>query len=226
MLSMPDFVREFPVVLKTDRDCETPLVTEFIQSRAPIGSLLDIGAHYSGHHYAHALRKYISRYDGIDIQPPDHDTKHMLDHYYTGNANMFSFELDQYDAVICVSTIEHAGVSTYQGDYVTERMSLFQRCLALARKHMWISFPVGQPYVCPGQMAIITEEHLKEFEQMVYLVTFGQLGNNKVKERFFYSQGPQASLPWREHTNREAALSVPYMPFIGNQSIAVLEIDK
>jgi hypothetical protein len=217
MLSMSDFIREFPVVLKTDRDCETPLVIEWLNSRPDIKTVLDIGAHYSGHHYARAIRPFLFRYDGIDIQPPDDATRALLDHYYTGNANTFSFEVDQYDAVICVSTIEHAGVSTYQGDYVTERMSLFQRCLALARKHMWISFPVGQPYVCPGQMAIITAEHLDQWERWT--------AKYRVKERFFLTQGAQAGHPWREHTNREAALSVPYFDYIGNQSICVMEVD-
>lgn len=217
MLSTNDFIREFPVVLKTDRDCETPLVTEFIQSRGPIGSLLDVGAHYSGHHYAEVLRFSAVRYDGIDIQPPDEKTAQLLNNYYTGNANSFSFDLPQYDAVICVSTIEHAGVSTYQADYVTERMNLFQRCLALARKHFWISFPVGQPYLCPGQMAIISHEQLDQWERWT--------AKYRVKERFILTQGAQASHPWREHTSREAALCVPYFDYIGNQSICVMEVD-
>lgn len=218
MLSMSDFIREFPVVLKTDRDCETPLVTEFVARQHPIDSLLDIGAHYSGHHYAMEIGPHVQRYDGIDIQPGDEKTTHLLDNFYAGNANDFHFPLTLYDTVICVSTIEHAGLSTYKGDYVKERMKLFSHCLSLAKKRVWISFPVGQEYVCPGQMAIITDEHLAAWE--------GMTAKFKVKERFLYSQGPQAGHPWREHAKREVAVRVPYMEFIGNQSICVMEIEK
>lgn len=217
MLSIKDFTREFPIVLKTDRDCETPLVTEFIGARKP-GSLLDIGAHYSAHHYGPALRDHVQRYDGIDIQPADDKTYSLLDHFYVGNANTFAFELPQYDAVICVSTIEHAGVSTYKGDYVQERMRLFSKCLSLAKKHLWISFPIGQEHICQGELAIITDEHLNAWE--------GMIDRYKVKKRFIYSQGPQAGHPWREHGKRDVAVRVPYMEFVGNQSICVLEIDK
>jgi hypothetical protein len=217
MLSQSDFIREFPVVLKTDRDCETPLVVEFIKARAPIGSLLDIGAHYSGHHYAPAIRGLVRQYDGIDIQPADNATASILDSFYTGNANTFPWAAD-YEAVICVSTIEHAGVSTYKGDYVAERMKLFERCLYLASKYVWISFPFGQEYVCPDQMAIITDAHLAYWEVMTEKF--------KVKERFFYSQGPQAGHPWREHSKRDVACRIPYLDFEGNKSICVMEIEK
>lgn len=218
MLKISDFTREFPVVLKTDRDCESPLVTEFIQARCPMGSLLDIGAHYSAHTYGKKLQLNIDRYDGIDIQPADDETYALLDHFYVGNANTFGFDLPQYDAVICVSTIEHSGVSTYKGDYVQERMRLFDKCLSMAKKHLWISFPVGQEHVCPGELAIITDEHLNVWEMLI--------DRYKVKQRFIYSQGPQAGHPWREHGRRDVAVRVPYMEFIGNQSICVLEVDK
>src|SRR5437899_1570301 len=106
MLKVDDFIRTFPVNLKTDRDCETPMLTEWVKKKSPIGSLLDIGAHWSGHHYAPQIRSYIGQYDGIDIQPPDDVTRSMLNGYFVGNANDYHFD-HLYDAVICVSTIEH-----------------------------------------------------------------------------------------------------------------------
>ena len=217
MLDIKDLYREFPVVLKTDRDCESPLLTEFIASHAPIDSLLDIGAHWSGNHYATPLRPHVRRYVGIDIQPADPLTGKILDAYHTGNANTFNFG-EMFDAVICVSTIEHAGVSTYKGDFVKERMALFDTCLRLARKYVWISFPVGQEYTFEGQLAVITDEHLKVWEKLTEKF--------KVKKRFLYSQGPQAGHPWREHSKRDVAVRIPYLDFIGNQSICVMEIEK
>src|SRR5207245_4735877 len=100
MLSISDFTREFPVVHKTDRDCEAPLVQEFIEARFQteagyrlVASILDIGAHYSGETYAPVLRHHATRYDGIDIQPADSATAAVLDTFYVGNANEFTFEL-------------------------------------------------------------------------------------------------------------------------------------
>lgn len=213
-----DFIKEFPVVNRTDRDCESPLLLEYIKSNAEsMGSLLDIGAHHSASstHYAHKIRPLVKKYDGVDIVD-DPEAKKVLDHFYVGNAN--TLDLPQYDMVICVSTIEHAGLSTYKGDYVSERMQLFMRCLELTKKYMWISFPVGQEYIFPNELAPITDKQLKRWETLT--------SNFKVKERFFYTQGAQAGFPWREHTKRDVAVKIPYIDFIGNQSIAVLEIDK
>jgi hypothetical protein len=222
MLHRNDLIREFPVVHKTDRDCESPLVVDFIKARCPLEALLDIGAHYSGETYGTAIRNLqnLKRHDGIDIQPADSATASILDHYYVGNANTFQFDLPQYDAVICVSTIEHSGVSTYQGDPVDERMKLFHRCLELARKHLFISFPIGQEYTVPGQLSVVTREQLHVWEGWCWEKMF------KTTVRFFYSQGPQASHPWYEHTKRDVAVRVPYIDYIGNQSICVMEIDK
>jgi len=220
MLKTEDFIREFPVVHKTDRDCESPLVVEFLSSRQwHGGSLLDVGAHYSGETYAPMIRCYATRYDGIDIQPADSSTAALLDNYFVGNANTFQFDLPQYDAVICVSTIEHSGVSTYQGDPVDERMKLFHRCLDLARKHLFISFPIGQEYTVPGQLSVVTDAQLSVWEGWGRAYT-------KCRTRFFQSQGPQAVHPWREHRNRAAAVQSQYLDYIGNCNIAVMEIDK
>jgi hypothetical protein len=217
MLAHKDFLRVFPVNLKTDRDCETPMVTEWVKKYSPFGSLLDIGAHWSGHHYAREIRNHVGQYDGIDIQPPDDLTRSILNGYFVGNVNDYHFD-HLYDAVICVSTIEHAGVSTYKGDFLKERLKLFERALSITRKHFWISFPVGQPYVFEGEFAIVTEDHVAAFEQIAKGCT--------IKKRFFYSQGPQAGHPWYQHAKKAVAFKVPYMEFIGNQSIAVMEVTK
>ena len=217
MLKLSDMVREFPIVLKTDRDCENPLVTEFVKEHGPFDSLLDVGCHSSANHYAPEIRKYTQIYDGIDILE-DVKTAQILDHYFVGNFN--THPLVEYDIVICVSTLEHAGISTYQADYLEERMKLFNGCLDHAKKYVWISFPVGQEYTYPGELSIVTENQLNIFEELL------SIENYKFKERFFYSQGPQANFPWYEHQKREVAVKIPYIDYVGNSSIAVLEIDK
>ena len=215
MLSQKDFIRTFPVATKTDRDCEVPLLMEWIDRLGPIDSLLDIGCHYSEHYYARLIRPRVRLYDGVDVafDPP---TGQVLNNYYLGNAN--KVELVPHDVVICVSTIEHSGLSTYKDDYVAERIKLFARCVSLAKKHLWISFPIGQEHVEEGQLAIITAEHEAKFRKMIP-------PSAKVNQRFFYSQGPQAGHPWNEHRKGDVAVRIPYLEFVGNQSICVLEID-
>lgn len=243
MLKYEDLIREFPVKLGVDRDCEIPLLMEFLHSKAPIESLLDIGAHSSAieEKYGHDIRKIAKRYDGIDIMP-DSKTAELLDNYIVANVIDYPFGqmvpagypykgleegrgmvkgrgLERYDTVICVSTIEHAGLSTYKKeDPYEEREKLFMRCLELTKKYLWISFPVGQEYTYPGELSIISDKQLKHWESMV--------SNFKVKQRFTYNQGPQAKHPWYEHTKRDVAIKIPYIDYIGNQSICVLEVEK
>lgn len=219
MLKLEDFVREFPVNRKTDRDSEAPLLLEWLQNKQ-FESVLDVGCHSSltDGGYAEELRRRAKLYDGIDIRE-DSRMEGFLNHYLVGNANeRFTNESSLYDAVVCVSTIEHAGLSTYKGSNEEEKVKLFETCLKLAKRYVWISFPVGQPYVYPDQLSVITDKQLEGFETLT--------SNYKVKQRFLYNQGPQAGHPWREHTKRDVAVKIPYIDFIGNQSICVMEIEK
>lgn len=216
MLAMDDFSRTFPVNTRTDRDGEAVILLEYLKSKAPFESLLDIGAFKSSTYYADVVRGLTKRYDAIDIL---HDpvVEGIVDNYYQADANKHKFT-ETYEAVICVSTIEHAGSQTYKADPKTEQLALFKRCLSLSRKHLWISFPVGLPYVFPDQLSIITEDILSGWENLVK--------DFKVTQRFLYTQGAQAGHPWHEHTNRSVATKIPYIDFIGNQSICVLEVEK
>ena len=219
MIKVPeDILREFEVKLGVDRDCEVPLLLEFLQKIAPIDSLLDIGAHTScvPEKYGQEVRKLVKRYDGIDILPAT-ETESIIDNYFTGN--VLELPLEKYDVVVCLSSIEHSGTSTYKRENpYEERDKVFMKCLELTKKYLWISFPVGQEYTYPNELSIITDKKLKRWETLT--------SNFKVKERFFYNQGPQARHPWYEHTKREVAVKIPYIDYIGNQSLAVLEIDK
>lgn len=223
MIKVPeDIIREFPIQWRTDRDVENPLVIEFLQKIAPIESLLDCGAHSStgDDKYGKQIRPFIKHYAGIDIMD-DLEARKVLDAYYIGNINQFWQDSNLYDVVICVSSIEHSGVSTYKGNPIEERMKLFKRCLELARKYLWISFPTGLEYTYPNELSIITETTLKTWEDIVRNKGY------KLKERFFHNQGgPQLGTPWIEHNNRKAATLQQYWDYCGNQSLCVLEIEK
>lgn len=206
--------RDFPVVDRTDRDVENVVVREWVENINP-QSLLDVGAHYSHQSYAPSIRPLVDQYDGIDIlECPE--TSEVLDEYIVGNANEVG--LSEYEAVMCVSTLEHAGITTYEGDHVDEMMKLFKTCVTHATKYALFTFPVGLPYTYPGQLSIITKNQLRRFKLMCK--------GMQVTERFFLSQGPQASHPWQEHTDRDLALSIPYVSTWGNRSICALEVEK
>lgn len=225
MIKIPnDVLREFPIIWKTDRDIENPLLIEFLQKLVPIDSLLDVGSAMSGRddRYAKKIRPFIKRYDGVDIVA-DRETSRILDHYITGNfLEMMSITPDDpfYDVVISVSVLEHCGVSTYKADPKKERIKVFTRCLQLAKKYAWISFDCGQEYTYPNELSIVTGSELENFEQIAKDLGF------TFKKRFFYNQGPQASHPWYEHAKQDVAFKIPYIDYIGNQSVTVLEIEK
>lgn len=211
-----DFVKEFPVILRTNRDAENPSVIDFVRNHPDIQSLLDVGAHNSWVNYAPQIREMVKEYDAIDIIP-DPKVSAVVDNYYVGNANDRTI-VKSYDCVLSVSVFEHCGLSTYTADHEKEVLKLFKTCLLYAKKYVWISCDIGMPYVTPGQHSPIT---LPLWEKMADMAK-----EYKVKERFFYTQGSQAGHPWLEHDKKEVAFIIPYISYIGNQSIGVLEIEK
>lgn len=215
MLKIEEAINIFPVNLKTNRDCENPSVIKFLKSR-PIESLLDVGAHYSHANYAHQLREMVKEYEAIDIlsDPP---TEAIVDKYYVGNVNDRQIQRS-YDAVISVSVFEHAGLSTYKADHTKEVINLFKTCLLYAKKYVWLSFDVGQEWLTEDQHSPITKDI---WDEMLNLSK-----QYKVKKRFFYTQGSQAGHPWIEHDKEDVAFRIPYIFYVGNQSIGCLEIEK
>lgn len=216
MLKSSDMVREFPVVTKTDRDVEVPLLIEYIYKIKP-ESLLDVGAHWSHAYYAKLIRPFIKRYDAVDILS-DPETEKIVDTYYVGNA--ITLPLKSYDMVICVSTLEHAGLSTYTANHEEEVPKLFYQCFLLAKKYLWFSFPVGQKYFNPTEMAPITGDQIEGFENIL------EANNCKYEERFFYNKSVTDGFPWQEHTKRDVALKIPYIDCVGTQSLCVITAEK
>ena len=223
-LAQKDFLIGYLVDKKCDRDCEVPNLIDYIKSRAPVKFLLDVGCAYSHLSYAKKIRDFIVGYHGVDVMPCP-ETEKIIDYYRVGNATDQIFYFEKYDLVICVSVIEHAGLSTYSAFFRRERYRLFERLLDLAQKGIWISFPVGLEYiVCNEQghpdFCPITREDLEYFEGLA------EEKGWKFKERFFYNQGPQAGFNWYEHQDRDLALKIPYIDFVGNQSNCIMELSK
>jgi hypothetical protein len=189
-------IRTFESVYGTDRDVESPIVLEFISKYKP-ESVLDVGCHWSGHTYAPEIRGMIKRYDGVDIIPDP--TLTILDNYHVGNVLDISA---QYDCVMCISTLEHVGISTYKADHEAEMFRVIDKCKQLGKRVLF-TFPVGGDLI-PDQMQTLTKAQ------------FDYIGG---EARYFYTQGAQSMHPWYEHDDQELAFRVPYVDYIGTQSI-------
>jgi hypothetical protein len=226
VIQLDEFTREFPIVTRTDRDAEMPLLQDWLRDKQFV-DVLDVGAFWSGNYYARDLQDACRTrygYFGIDILEPDEATLQFIppENYIVGNAVTHQFGRT-YEAVTCVSVIEHAGVSTYKVDpkaVVAEQNALFARCLSLAEEYLFLSFPIGQAYVSPGQLSVITGKQVSGWWKA--LADAGW----RHRSRFAYSQGPQAGFPWREHTSPALAASIPYLEFVGNQSLCIIEAER
>ena len=206
----------YPQERYTDRDLELPVLYDFLErTKGEIGSVIDVGAHYSFGYYAPTLRKYVTFYDALD---PNYDSKveEIADRFIQEDATKYEF--DEYDLVLCLSTIEHVGQYPFKyPDCKIARGDLFKKMLTAAGKYLWISFPVGQECVIPGEMAIIGSQELDQWLELVkpYQTTVG----------YFFSNGPQAGYPWRKAT-REECINHPYEEKLGTQALCILEVKK
>lgn len=77
--------------------------------------------------------------DGIDIKPSEIE-KEFLQNYFVGNA--VTYPLEKYDLVICLSTLEHAGIKGYRvNDFVEEQNSLFRKVVNASKRFIYVTFP-------------------------------------------------------------------------------------
>jgi hypothetical protein len=206
----------YPQERYTDRDLELPVLYEFLErTKGQIQSVMDVGAHFSAGYYAPTLRKYATFYDALD---PNYDQKveEIADRFIEADATKYDF--DEYDLVLCLSTIEHVGQYPFKyEDYKKARLELFKKLIAAAGKYLWISFPVGVECVIPGEMAIVGSQELDGWLEL--------LKPYQVTEGYFFSNGPQAGYPWRKAV-REECINHPYEEKLGTQALCVLEVKK
>jgi hypothetical protein len=209
-------VTQYPLNRQTDRDLEIPNIIAFArENKLKYESLLDVGAHYSAGYYANELRLFAKKYHGLD-PGFDEAVSRIVDKFHT--ADFLEWQGEQYDFVLCCSTIEHVGMyPIVYKDREGIRDVFFKKLLATTKKYLWISFPVGQRYEAPGEMSIIPGEQCDRWLDLVkeYKVTSG----------FFHSEGAQAGFPW-ELSTKERCYAQPYVESLGTQSVCILEIEK
>ena len=209
-------INVFPTTRYTDRDCELPNLFEFLQrKKGAFSSVLDVGAHHSAGYYANEVRLLAKTYHGLDPNR-DEEVERIVDKYFTGD--FLKENLDPYDFVLCLSTIEHVGMYPVRyPDRKTARDLFFRKLLETAKKYIWISFPVGQSYEIKNEMSIITPDQCESWLELVKNFTH-DVG-------FYYSEGPQAGHPWGIST-KEKCYANQYIDSIGNQTICIMEVSK
>lgn len=195
-----------------ERDIEDPALISFVEKHKDIKSVLDVGACYSYATYANKLRALVKKYDGIDILP-DQETEKILDKYIVDNVKNYN---KKYDLVSCISTIEHAGISTYKtADHVKERRLIFKKLLDLSKKYVFLTFPYGKESFHENEFANITSKDLQVFTKMC----------SKVKTTFYFSEFPQGKIPFVE-VEKEFANDVEYKRELGTRCVCIMEILK
>jgi len=206
----------FPTTRKTDRDCELPNLSDFLRAKKEMfSSFLDVGAHHSAGYYANEVRLFAKTYHGLDPSP-DEAVERIVDKYFVGD--FLNVNLESYDFVLCLSTIEHVGMYSFiYPDRVATRDLFFNKLLSLTKKYLWISFPVGQPYEIKNEMSIIPKEQCERWLDLIK--------GYKHNVGFYYSVGPQAGHPWGIST-KEKCYAQKYIDSVGNQTICIMEVEK
>ncbi len=118
----------FPTTRKTDRDCELPNLSDFLRAKKEtFSSLLDVGAHHSADYYANEVRLSAKTYHGLDPSS-DETVERIVDKYFVGD--FLKVNLEPYDFVLCLSTIEHVGMYPFvYPDRVANRNLFFNKLI-------------------------------------------------------------------------------------------------
>lgn len=191
----------FPTVYGNERDVEVPAVLDFIRrnvSKAARKSLLDVGAHGSHATYAPQVRELVSgqRYAAID-KIYDPLTQTIVDEWTTGDM-LSSPVRERFDAVTCISVIEHVGIKPWRSDtWREERLLLFFSLLRAARSAVLLTAPFGRGAVT-NEYQCVSPEELATWSTIASLMGF------QGTARYYMGESPQYG-PWREVQHAEGS---------------------
>ena len=194
---------EFRVDKRNCRDVEVPMTISFIKNRNhTIGTVLDVGAHWSGNFYAREVRELCRNavYVGVDPTKADPITKELLDDYI--QANYIGYPTIPADLVLCISAIEHTGVdkgcTIPEVPHRTQQLQLFEKICASTKQYLLVTFPYGVEDVLPPHYANIDPILLDDFGGI--MDSYGL----KRSARFFRNVRPYEGRPYVVVTKMEA----------------------
>lgn len=201
-----------------ERDVEVPAVLDFVRRHADKGrrrSLLDVGAHGSHATYAPAVRDLVSgqRYSAID-KIYDAVTQTIVDEWCTGDM-ITRPSWERFDAVMCVSVIEHVGIKPFRTDtWREERLLMFFSLLRSARFSVLVTAPFGSGTVT-NEYQCVSPDELATWSAIAGLLGFA------VTPRFHLSTSPQGGA----HMYREVKLSEAAERGVAGSPLAVMVLE-
>ena len=202
-----------------ERDVEIPAFYSFLEeNKDAISSLLDIGGHYSWYTYADKTRAILGNklYDAVDILDCP-KTRSIVDNFIVGNVTSIE---NSYDCISCISTIEHAGVSTYKTtDPKHEIIRVFTHMASLAKHCLFCSFPFGKPFTYPNEYTNITLSMCRVFTSIGIGLDFD------VQTRYYFNEFPQGRKLWIE-VDEQVASMIEARPEYDVQCVAILTMNR
>jgi len=152
--------------------------------------------------------------DGIDIKPSTVE-KEFLRNYFVGNA--VTYPLGKYDLVICLSTLEHAGIKGYKVyDFVEEQNLLFKKVVDASKRFIYATFPYAHaPDLQEGQAVNMTRNRVDEFLEAIPKATY--------TIRFYFNEVVHAVSGWTEISEDDAD-KIQYDPAKGCRCVCILEV--
>lgn len=168
---------------KTSRMIEISELFKFVETEK-IKTILDVG--YCGSVYLKDFKAQGKIIDGIDIKSLKQCIKEWACHpeiwkYEKELRNCFMGDIDQiqkrYDLVICLSTLEHAGIFPERNaNYLLTRYKMFQKSVELAKRLVYFTFEYGSFAMPSNVYANVTTEELDKFLKIIkpykYSLTF------------------------------------------------------
>lgn len=198
----------------SERDVEVPRLLSLVDAHSTeIATVLDVGCY--GSQYLKQLKEKGKIVDGIDLSPGEVE-KPFLRNYFVGNA--ITFPLEQYDLVICLSTIEHTGIKQYKvNDFAAEQNRLFKRLTDISKRYLYVTFPYGSPAFIEGECVVMTRNRVEQFLK--------QASPAASKVSFHFNETIWKFADWHE-ISQEQADRVQYDPAKGGRCICILEVIK
>lgn len=182
-----------------ERDVEVPFMLQFVTNNInKINSLLDIGGCYSYYTYANELRTILNEklYDIVDLQSCL-CSSNIVNNYYVNDVTKLK---KQYDAITCISMLEHVNVNPLtKYNYTKKQLSVAKHCIKLAKKYFLFSFPFGADALFYNEYSNITLNQLNVLKQ--YCVS----QNWSINTNFYFNEFPQGREKWIEITESRAS---------------------
>jgi hypothetical protein len=203
-----------------ERDVEIPRLLNFVDEHSQnIKTILDVGCY--GSQYLKQLKEKGKIVDGIDVHFGETKLgreKEFLRNYFVGNAVTYS-PLGKYDLVICLSTLEHAGINGYiVKDFIAEQNSLFKKLIDASKRFIYVTFPYAStPSLQEGQCVNMTRDRLDTFWKAIPPTA------DEIDLGFYFIEAIHVVSGWTE-IPQDIADKVEYDPAEGCRCVCILKV--